>query len=199
MAKKQTARAKQTAQAKATREQAARQEKHDKQYGNPLYSLTYEMDELEFSRASGLTKPDSIKTVLASISAICLVLIIVLLLQDRNNLTIAIILVAASLVCTAASSSWADILVRYARRSTLGLVGKDNHRHIVLTEDEVIEEGPDDRVERYPLSELQFVRSTDSYALAGFGSKRFVYIPRSSMSEGRYRGAVRFLEQHTEK
>ncbi|MGI6231192.1 MAG: hypothetical protein ACOYJL_09900 [Tractidigestivibacter sp.] len=187
---------KQSSKAKAAEE--ARQEKSDRKYGTPLFSLTYEMNELEFSRAATLVYSDRIKDALTAVSIVSIVLMIMSIIQNPDDLFLAMIFVVLSVVATAVSSSWPSITANRARNTSLGLVGENNRRHVVVTADKVVEEGPDDRVEEIPISDLSAFRWNDDFCVAAFSKKRFIYVPRSAMSEGRYRNLLRYFQEKLE-
>ena len=77
----------------------------------------------------------------------------------------------------------------------LGLGLKNVRRHVAVTDDAVHVENEDGELGCYSLSELRVVHSTSEFLVADFGEKRYVYVPRSALSENRYRDLVRFLNE----
>ena len=193
MAKKPSAKAR-----KAT-EEAVRQSKLDEKYGKPLFSLTYDMHEYELARAANLYGPDRMKDIFNGAAILSLALLILALVTMGDNIPLTMILLVIAVVTSSITTNWSRFATFLARKSTLGLVGEDNRHHIVVTEDKVVEEGPDDRVVEYPLSELKHFRSSNEATVVDFGEKRCVYIPRAPMSEGRYQALIRFFLDHEPK
>lgn len=193
MAKKPSAKARKAA------EEAVRQSKLDEKYGKPLFSLTYDMNEYELARAANLYGPDRMKDIFNGAAILSLALLIFVLVTMGDKVALTIILLVVAVITSTITTNWSRFATFLARKSTLGLVGENNRHHIVVTEDKLVEEGPDDRVVEYPLSELKHSRSSDEATVADFGNKRCVYIPRAPMSEGRYQALVRFLLDHEPK
>ncbi|MCI1645450.1 MAG: hypothetical protein LKI67_01480 [Olsenella sp.] len=188
-----------SAKARKANEEAVRQSKLDERYGKPLFSLTYEMNEYELARAANLYGPDRMKDIFNGAAILSLALLILVLVTMRDNIVLDIILLVIAVIASSITTSWSRFVTFLARKSTLGLVGENNRHHIVVTEDKVVDEGPDDRVAVYPLSELKHSRSSDEATVADFGDKRCVYIPRAPMREGRYQALVRFFLDHEPK
>ncbi len=188
-----------SAKARKANEEAVRQSKLDERYGKPLFSLTYEMNEYELARAANLYGPDRMKDIFNGAAILSLALLILVLVTMRDNIVLDIILLVIAVIASSITTSWSRFVTFLARKSTLGLVGESNRHHIVVTEDRVVDEGPDDRVAVYPLSELKHSRSSDEATVADFGDKRCVYIPRAPMREGRYQALVRFFLDHEPK
>ena len=182
-----------SAKARKANEEAVRRAKLDEKYGKPLFSLTYDMNEYELSRAANLYGPDRMKDLFSGAAILSLALLILVLATMGDNIALIMVLLVIAVVMSSITTNWSRFATFLARKSTLGLMGGDNRHHIVVTEDKVVEEGPDDRVAEYPLSELKHSRSSNEATVADFGGKRCVYIPRAPMSEGRYQALVRFL------
>ena len=188
-----------SAKARKANEEAVRQSKLDEKYGKPLFSLTYEMSEYELARAANLYGPDRMKDLFNGAAILSLALLIFVLVTMGDNIVLTMVLLVVAVVTSSITTSWSRFATFLARNSTLGLMGENNQHHIVVTEDKLVEEGPDDRVVEYPLSELKHSRSSNEATVVDFGSKRCVYIPRAPMSEGRYQALVRFLLDHEPK
>jgi hypothetical protein len=185
-----------SAKARKANEEAVRQSKLDEKYGKPLFSLTYDMNEYELARAANLYGPDRMKDIFNGAAILSLALLILVLVTMSENIVLTMALLVIAVITSSITTSWSRFATFLARKSTLGLMGEDNRRHIVVTEDKVVEEGPDDRVVEYPLSELKHSRSSNEATVVDFGNKRCVYIPRAPMSEGRYQALVRFFIDH---
>lgn len=188
-----------SAKARKANEEAVRQSKLDEKYGKPLFSLTYEMNEYELARAANLYGPDRMKDLFNGAAILSLALLIFVLVTMGDNIVLTMVLLVLAVVTSSITTSWSRFATYLARKSTLGLMGENNQHHIVVTEDKLVEEGPDDRVVEYPLSELKHSRSSNEATVVDFGNKRCVYIPRAPMSEGRYQALVRFLLDHEPK
>ena len=166
-----------SAKARKANEEAVRQSKLDEKYGKPLFSLTYDMNEYELARAANLYGPDRMKDIFNGAAILSLALLILVLVTMSENIVLTMALLVIAVITSSITTSWSRFATFLARKSTLGLVGEDNRRHIVVTEDKVVEEGPDDRVVEYPLSELKHSRSSNEATVVDFGTKRCVYIP----------------------
>lgn len=169
----------------------------DSAYEDLRYSITYSMDELQFSRAASLVAPSWLYNVGMGIAFVGLVAIILLLISNPDNLVPALVCMAVSLIGTYITGNWSSVVMRMAAGSTLALTGTDNHRHVVITDTELTELGPDDRKATYPLSDLKKVHADDDACVLDFGSKRYVYAPKSAMSENRFRALVREARERT--
>ena len=87
--------------------------------------------------------------------------------------------------------------VFYARRTTLAAAPPSEQRHVAVCEDCVHVESEAGPIGDFDLSDLRTVRYTDEHLVAGFGSRRYVYVPRRALSEGRYRKLAAFLSEHS--
>lgn len=163
----------------------------DSAYEGIRYSLTYEMDELSFSRAAALLAPPWLYNAALVCSLIGLIGIILVLVADQNNVIPAVIFFAIAILGSVVGNNWTRMVASRARKTTLGLPGEDKHRHVVITDKDLFELGPDDRKVSYPLSDLKRAAGDDEGCILDFGAKRYVYVPRAAMSENRYRSLVR--------
>ena len=138
-----------SAKARKANEEAVRQSKLDEKYGKPLFSLTYDMNEYELARAANLYGPDRMKDIFNGAAILSLALLILVLVTMSENIVLTMALLVIAVITSSITTSWSRFATFLARKSTLGLMGEDNRRHIVVTEDKVVEEGPDDRVVEY--------------------------------------------------
>ena len=79
--------------------------------------------------------------------------------------------------------------------STLAAPASAERRHVAVGEKSVHVENEAGELGCYDLSDLRAVHSTSEFLVADFGQKRYVYVPRSALSENRYRDLVRFLNE----
>ena len=68
--------------------------------------------------------------------------------------------------------------------------------HVVACDDALHLEDTHGTKMRFDYADLRVVYPTSEFVVAGFGGKRYVYVPRSALSEGRFRELVRILDAH---
>ncbi|RVU96689.1 hypothetical protein EII22_10730 [Coriobacteriales bacterium OH1046] len=167
----------------------------DGKYGEVLYSFSYEMDDLNYFNAAGLVGSNRMQQILTGSSMVLLLLIIGSLYDREHPLyPVAIAAFILFLALSIASQNWTRIRDRYVSRSSLTQLGGTD-RHVVVTAEAMIVEGPDDTVSSYPLSEFKKLAEDSDGALAKFGRRRYVYIPRKALSETRYRSLTKMLRE----
>lgn len=169
----------------------------DAQYDDVRFTATFEYNELSLARAASWIWPRG-KYVTLGVAFVSLLLLVGMLYIDQGLLIPAMAPLAVSIVASSLNSRWDKVQLRYARRSSLALdeTSDPQVRHVVVCGDAVhveVENGPKDT---YPLSDLRVIHSNHESVFAGFGDRRYVYVPRSAMSEGRFHELVRFLERH---
>ena len=172
----------------------------DSRYGDVLFSITYEVNEYNIDQAAGFLGGETPKNVSLGVSALGLLGLIFVLMNNASSLPLAFAMLGVSVVASAAATNWHKIQTWFARRSNLGIRGeKDDRRHIVVTNDFVAIEGPEDYEAKLPLSDLRRVDADDSICLAYFGHKNYAYFPRPVMSENRFHNLVVFLKDKRSK
>lgn len=171
----------------------------DSKYDHVLYSMTFDYNELGLARASELLAP-RLRGALSAASFISLAVLVLAALAFGNQgypLLIALFLVSVGLLY--ASSNIARLRLRYARTTTLDPAAYDGTLHVAVEEDAVHVSDARGAGGDYPLAELRTSNSSPEGILAGFGAKRYVFVPRSSMSEGRFRELAALLAQRCPK
>ena len=171
----------------------------DSKYGNVLYSMTFDYNELSLTRASELLAP-RMRGALSAASFISLAVLVLAALAFGNQgypLLIALFLVSVGLLY--ASSNIARLRLRYARTTTLDPAAYDGALHVAVEDDAIHVHDAQGAGGDYPLSELKTSISSSEGILAGFGSKRYVFVPRSSMSESRFHELARMLAERCPK
>lgn len=166
----------------------------DSAYDNVLHSVTFEYGELALTRASELLAP-RLRGALTTGSFVSLVVLVLaaLIVGDRGY-ALLIALFVLSLGVMFASSNVSALRLRYARSTTLDPAAYDGTLHVVVCDDAVHVRDASGAGADYPLAELRTVSHSSEGVLAGFGSRRYAYVPRSAMSEGRFRELTRLLE-----
>ena len=178
MAKKKTARKTRPASAEPAHKF------DDEKYEGLRFSATYDYGELALSKAASYLGGQKARIASFAVSMACLALMIVVLIADANNLAPAIVLLVLSMAATAVSTNWHNMQLGYARNSSLGFKGTSSRRHVVVSGAE----------ERYDLSDLRSVSADDDGLLAGFGGRRYAYVPSTAMSASRFQELCRELE-----
>ena len=181
---------------KNTKNAAPKQERprhDDGKYGEVLYSFSYDMDDINLFNASSLIGPSRIHQVFP-IASMLLLLVIIGSLYDREHpiYPLAVAAFVGFIALSTVVNKWTSIRSWYVSKSTLDQPGSLD-RHVVVTAQEIVVEGPDDMVTTYPLSELKAVALDEDGALAKFGGKRYVYIPARALSDTRYAALVKML------
>lgn len=168
----------------------------DSQYDDVRFTATFEYNELSLARAASWICPRG-KYVTLGVAFVSLLLLVGMLYIDQGLLVPAMVPLAVSLVASSLNSRWSKVQLRYANGTSLAL--DETHapqtRHVVVCGDAVHVEIEGGEKATYPLADLKVVHSNLDSIFAGFGDKRYVYIPRTAMSEGRFRELTRFLEE----
>lgn len=166
----------------------------DERYGEVLYSFSYEMDDLNYFNAAGLVGSNRIQQIVAGSSMVLLLLIIGSLYdRERPLYRVAITAFILFIVLSIVGQNWTKIRDRYVSKSSLAQIGNPD-RHVIVTAETMVVEGPDDTVSSYPLSEFKKLAEDSDGALAKFGKRRYVYIPRKALSETRFRNLAKMLQ-----
>lgn len=171
----------------------------DSGYEDVRYAATFDYDELALSRAAELLGGERAKNALTAVNFGILAAIVLLLVIDQRNVVPAVIGVVAFVVVSTLSNKWGRAQLAYARRSTLALAVPSEKRHVVVCADAVHTRSESGTTATYPLSELRVVRSNGDCLVAGFGQRRYVYVPRRALSEQRFRDLVSFLRAQRSK
>lgn len=186
--------AKKSTKPAARRREAERAAFDDKKYGRTLFSATFEYNELAMTRASELLGL-GVKNVLTGVAFVTLLALILVILIDDTLVVLVGALFVVSIALVMATSRWSWFQLRYARTTTLAAPATSERRHVAVADDAVHVENEDGELGCYSLSDLRVVHSTSEFLVADFGERRYVYVPRSALSENRYRDLVRFLNE----
>lgn len=166
----------------------------DEKYEGLRFSATYDYGELALSKAASYLGGQKARIASFVVSMVCLALMIVVLLADSHNMAPAIVLLVLSMGGTAVSTNWHNMQLNYARNSSLGFKGTSSRRHVVVTGDAVYVADESGAEERYDLSDLRSVSADEDGLLAGFGGRRYAYVPSAAMSASRFQELSRELE-----
>lgn len=194
--KKKRNRAKQAARiaAKQEREEArTTAEKDAEKYGDVLYSVSYEIDDDIAEEAAELYGSGHVKDWCLVMLAVGIFGLVITLAMGFFNWIALIVSLILSVTGSTASGNWKSVTMWALMGTNMGASKDDVARHIVVTGDDVIVEGPGAEVVRYPLSELKHVRHNEKGCLATFGKSRIAYFPVSQMSTSRLRELEQFL------
>lgn len=168
--------------------------KHDDaKYGDVLYSFSYDMDDMNFFNAMSLVGSGRLQQFFPPISMV-LLLIIIMSLYDREHpiYPLAVAAFVGFIALSTVVNKWTSIRSWYVSKSTLDQPGSLD-RHVVVTAQEIVVEGPDDMVTTYPLSEIKKVSQDEDGALVKLGKRRYVYIPQKALSDSRYTALIKLL------
>lgn len=171
----------------------------DKSYEGTLFSATFDYNELCLMRAAEHLAP-RLKNVLTIANMGLLILLILLALMLGNDawlLLIVIFLITAVLLYV--TQNWSKVQANYARRTSLDPACLGGRMRVTVCEDAVHVQDETGREAIFALSDLRTVYSNSDFLLAGFSGRRYAYIPRSAMSENRFRDVVRFLTEKNGK
>lgn len=187
MAKKSSARRRGDREARRTFDDSA--------FGNVRFSATYEYNELALARASELLAPRLRNALTMATFASLALLVLSALVFGNQAFVVLIVFFVVSVGLMYGMSNVSALRLSYARSSTLSTEDYDGTLHVAVCDDAVhVRDGMGVGGD-FPLSELKTVNSTSDGVLAGFGARRYAYVPRSAMSEGRFRELVRFLKE----
>lgn len=169
-----------------------------KKYEGERVSAVFDYNELCLARASELLAPRLAGvTMVASFASLLAIVLVALVEKDQLVLLVVLFVISFSLL--QASRNIGKLKMRYARGTNLLPDGEALRRRVVVCDDAVHVEREDGSAESYNLSELRRVGETSDSILACFGNKRYVYIPRMALSEGRFREVSRILKGHLGK
>ena len=186
MAKKSSAR---------RREQSAQSLFDDSKYADVRVSATFEYNELSLSRAAEQLAPRlKSSMVFVNLASLLALVAAAILVPDLSALLIGLFVVAVVMMYV--QYNWNKLIVSYARTTTLDPASHEGSIHVVACDDALHLEDAGGSEERYDYADLRVVYPTSEFVVAGFGSKRYVYVPRSALSEGRFRELVRLLDEH---
>lgn len=180
----------------ARRREAERAAFNDKQYGRTLFSATFDYNELTMARAAeqlGITT----KNVLTVAAFVVLASMILVILIDESLVALVGVLFVLSIALVFVTGRWSWFQLRYARSTSLAAPATSERRHVAITEDCVHVVSEQGEIGAYNLSDLRVVHSTGDLVVAGFGEGRYACVPRSALSENRFRELVRFLDEKT--
>lgn len=179
--------------AKKAAPKAERPKHNDEQYGEVLHSLSYEFNSENYFNAAGLVGSSRMQQYI-TVASMGLLLLIIASLYDQEHPLYpgAIAGFILFLLLSITANRWPQLRDAYLKESTLALT-EDTHRHVVVTPGEIIVEGPGEEVNRYPISQIKKIAEDSDGALVKLGAMRYVYIPRKSVSETRYRALLKTL------
>ena len=167
----------------------------DSKYEGVRVSATFEYNELTLSRAAEQLAPRlKSSMVFANLASLLALVAAAILVPDLSALLIALFIVSVILMYV--QYNWNKLMVQYARTTTLAPTAYQAPIHVVACDDALHLEDAGSVDVRFDYADLRVVYPTSEFVVAGFGSKRYVYVPRSALSEGRFRELVRTLDEH---
>ena len=177
------------------REQSAQSLFDDSKYEGVRVSATFEYNELSLSRAAEQLAPRlKSSMVFLNLASLLALVASAVLLPDLSALLIALFVVAVIIMYV--QYNWNKLAASYARTTTLDPAAHEGSVHVVACDDALHLEDAGGTQEHYDYADLRVVYPTSEFVVAGFGKKRYVYVPRSALSEGRFRELVRLLDEH---
>ena len=170
----------------------------DSMYDNVRYSMTFEYGELGLTRASELLAPRARTYLLAGcVASLVLLIFVTLVMGDSYPLLIAAFVVALCLLN--AFANIAHIRLNYVRASTIDPASYDGTIHVVVDDEAVHVRDTRGVGGDYPLAELKHVNANSEGILARFGYRRYVFVPRKALSEGRFNSLAQLLKDAAAK
>ena len=133
---------------------------------------------------------------LAFVIPFLLILLVLVALWAKDAIIVMIVLFVIATALSYVTSNWRKLQLRYARTTSLGSWTQVGRLHVAFCDDALHVEDKTGELATYPTSELRYVHETGDFVVAGFGRKRFVYVPRAALSENRWRELLRFLKDH---
>lgn len=162
-------------------------------YDNERVSATFDYNELCFARAAELLGPRLRSAVNVGQFVMLLALIFVaIMLGNAVPLLVTLFIVAVALLYV--YQNWSKLQLRYARTTNLAQGGAQRRR-VVVCDDAIHLEDAQGGTEDFDLSDLRHVHDSPDSILACFAGHRYVYVPRSALSENRFRDLARFLRE----
>ncbi|MBM6774386.1 hypothetical protein [Olsenella profusa] len=164
----------------------------DEKYQDVRFSATFDYDEMCFVRAAEQLGPRA-KTAMtaANFGSLILLVLVALFAGDQTVLLIILFFVAVALIYGA--RNWQGLQQRYARGTMLAPDPEAARTHVAVCEDAIHVENAKGPVLDCSYSDLRFVHSTAESLVAVFTGRRYVFVPRSALSESRFHELVKFL------
>lgn len=169
---------------------------NDDAYEGVRFSATFDYGDLMLGRAAELLAPRARRAVQAAEIAVLLCIVGIAVFFGTDSTTVPLVgLAVAAFVLLLLSNRWGDLQVRYAGSGSLAPAEGGERMHVVVCDDAVHVQSDKRPVANYSLSDLRVVYDNADYLIAGFGGRDYVYVPRVSLSESRYRDLARFLHE----
>lgn len=168
----------------------------DHAYENVRFTATFDYNELALERAAAVLAPRAQRGVQVAEGAALLAIVVVALLFGTEGTTVPLVaLFVVALVLVYVANRWTDLRLSYARHGSLKPAAGGERMHVVVCDDAVHVQSDKRPVQDLPLAGLRAVYDNMDYLVAGFGQHAYVYVPRSALSENRFRELVRFLHE----
>lgn len=164
----------------------------DARYEGVRFSATFEYNELSLNRAAEQIAPrlKGILTV-ADFGSLVVLILLAMALRDQTLLLVIVFLIPATLLYV--TNNLSSLQVRYARGTNLDPVTMGSRVHVTVCENSLHLCNDEGGQQDFDLSDLRFVHDTSDFLVAGFARRRYVFVPRSALSENRFHDLVRFL------
>ena len=189
MAKKASARRK---------DEAADEGFANNKYADERIAATFDYNELCLARASELLAP-RLRAGLTVATFAALLGVIFIASVARDQLVLLVILFFAAFALLQAMQNVSKLKLRFARSTNLSPEAASPRYRAVICGDAVHLENSEGGVEDFSLIDLRRVHESPDSILACFTDKRYVYLPRSAFSEGRFRETSRILNESLKK
>ena len=166
----------------------------DARYEDVRFSATFEYNELSLNRAAEQIAPrlKGILTV-ADFGSLIVLILLAMALRDQTLLLVIVFLIPATLLYV--TNNLSSLQVRYARGTNLDPVTMGSRVHVTVCENSLHLCNDEGGQQDFDLSDLRFVHDTSDFLVAGFARRRYVFVPRSALSENRFHDLVRFLDE----
>lgn len=179
-------------------EAAEQNETHAKRdaerYGDVLFSATYDITEKLAKQAAVLYGAPRLSDAAIVMLVVGLVGLVVTLATPYHDVFVMLVSLIFAVTGSTATRNWPNIQAWALMGTNIGESQTDVHRHVVVTSDEVVVEGPGAEVARYPLLQLKRARHDENGCLASFGRGRVAYFPARVMSASKLRELVQMFE-----
>lgn len=170
-------------------------EQDKKKYGAILFQITYDVDvDITKNAAPLYGSPHSSDVAIVMVGVGILGLAMTLAMGVHN-----LVLLIASLIIAVSGSTatrnWENVQAWALMGTNLGASEDDVRRHVVVTPEQIIIEGPGAETTCYDLHKIKRVRHNANGCLVSFGRGKVAYFPASKMSVDRLRELEHFLEE----
>lgn len=201
--KSRTQKARQRQSAREHEEERAAQQRAElardrERFGEVLFSVSYDANDRVIANASVLYLPQDRSHIAVAVAAAGLLIMLVCMIigaaQTVGVLIFGLVLAAAASIV---AGRWNDIQLGAILRTNLAGPANDQRRHVAVTPEQIVVEGPGDASLSRALSDVSKVRRNASGTLVLFKDRHEVaYFPLANLGERRTEKLVDFLVEH---